>query len=312
MDTATGVISHVQADLADGRDSAHLPALVQGLRARFTANELTLRDPVADTGYSTGFNYAFLEQRSVTPWIPAFGAYKPAVAGFAYDPAQDTYRCPTGKRLRFRACRVTEDGNRSKLYRATCQDCQQCPLRPTCVPGAQYKQLTRSAFDAAYRRAWYRQRTVRQRTVRQRTVRQRTVRQRTVRQRTVRQRTVEPVFSHLLHHYGLRRVGTKGRAAAHKAMLLSAVAYNLKKLLKHQPKQVVSVSLALQPDLTRAANRLLNDWLLASYPHSGSSLNYPTAQAAFCNSHEGWEYVTEGLGQPVQLRAKRVDLFHRR
>jgi hypothetical protein len=65
--------------------------------------------------------------------------------------------------------------------------------------------------------------------------------------RRVRQRTVEPVFGSLLHHYGLRRVGTKGRTAAHKAMLLSAIAYNLKKLLKHQPKQTARVAIALYP-----------------------------------------------------------------
>ncbi|GAA4509531.1 hypothetical protein GCM10023172_43160 [Hymenobacter ginsengisoli] len=159
VDTAAGVISHIQADFADSRDSAHLPTLVQGLRARFRANDLTLRELVADTGYSTGFNYAFLEQYHVTPWIPAFGAYKPEVTGFTYDPTQDTYGCPAGKLLRFRAYRVTEDGNWSKLYRATYQECQQCPLRANCVPGAQYKQLIRSAFDAAYRRAWHRQRT---------------------------------------------------------------------------------------------------------------------------------------------------------
>ncbi|WP_220235747.1 IS1182 family transposase [Hymenobacter ginsengisoli] len=230
VDTAAGVISHIQADFADGRDSAHLPALVNGLRARFKANNLTLRELVADTGYSTGFNYAFLELGQVTPWIPAFGAYKPEVAGFTYDPTQDTYGCPAGKLLRFRTYRVTEDGNWSKLYRATYQECQQCPLRANCVPGAQYKQLIRSAFDAAYRRAWHRQRTPAGQHMRR-----------------VRQRTVEPVFSHLLYQYGLRRVGTKGRAAAHKTMLLSAIAYNLKKLLRHQPTQPARVAVALWP-----------------------------------------------------------------
>jgi hypothetical protein len=65
--------------------------------------------------------------------------------------------------------------------------------------------------------------------------------------RRVRQRTVEPVFGNLLQHYGLRRVGTKGRAAAHKAILLSAIAYNLKKLLKYQPNREASLALALRP-----------------------------------------------------------------
>jgi hypothetical protein len=62
----------------------------------------------------------------------------------------------------------------------------------------------------------------------------------------VRQGTVEPVFGNLLHHYGLRRVNTKGQAAAHKIMLIGAIAYNLKKLLRHQPRRVVSVALACQ------------------------------------------------------------------
>jgi hypothetical protein len=125
-----------------------------------------------------------------------------------------------------------------KHYRAFYQDCQQCPFKTDCVPKADHKQLVRSAFDAAYRRAWHRQRSPQGQ-----------------RMRRERQRTVEPVFGNLLQHYGLRRVGTKGRTAAHKTMLLSAIAYNLKKLLKHQPKQAVSLALALQPAALQLACR---------------------------------------------------------
>jgi hypothetical protein len=63
--------------------------------------------------------------------------------------------------------------------------------------------------------------------------------------RRLRQRTLEPVFGNLLQHYGLRRVNTRGRSSAHKTMLLTAIAFNLKKLLKHQPKQVVRQAMAL-------------------------------------------------------------------
>lgn len=101
----------------------------------------------------------------------------------------------------------------------------------------------RSAFDAAYRRVWHRQRSPQGQ-----------------RMRRVRQRTVEPVFGNLLQHYGLRRVGTEGRAAAHKTMLLSAIAYNLKKLLKHQPKRVVSLALALQTASLRLVNCLFKPY----------------------------------------------------
>jgi transposase len=245
VDTATGVISHIQADLADSRDCLHLPALVPRLQARLTAQELTLRDFVADTGYSNGFNYAFLEQRGITPWIPVFGPYKPTVEGFTYEPAIDAYRCRADKLLPFRSFRTTENETWVKQYRAAYQDCQQCPLKASCVPHSQFKQVIRSAFDAAYRRAWQRQRT-----------------RQGQHMRRVRQRTVEPVFGSLLHHYGLRRVGTKGQAAAHKAMLLSAIAYNLKKLLRQQPKQIPSVAVALYSGQPRRGHQLFSTWLL--------------------------------------------------
>lgn len=123
VDTAHGVISHVQANFADSRDSLHLPALVKHLQARLDSNDLSLRDVVADTGYSNGFNYAFLEQRGITPWIPTFGAYKPEVAGFTYQAQADEYRCRADKPLPFRKYRATADGTWMKHYRAYYQDC---------------------------------------------------------------------------------------------------------------------------------------------------------------------------------------------
>jgi hypothetical protein len=52
VDTAHGVISHVQADFAHFADSLHLPRLLLGLRLRLRANELWLRDLLADAGYA--------------------------------------------------------------------------------------------------------------------------------------------------------------------------------------------------------------------------------------------------------------------
>lgn len=229
VDTTSGLISHVQADLADSRDSVHLPRLVEQLQTRLTKQQVPLREVLADAGYSNGFNYAFLEQRGITPWIPVFGKYKPVLEGFTYEPDRNAYRCPAGKLLPFRNYCTSQDGNWLKNYRAEYRDCQACPLKPTCVPSATQKKLVRSPYDAAYLRAWQRQQS-----------------RAGQRRRRVRQGTVEPVFGNLLHHYGLRRVNTKGQGAAHKAMLLSAVAYNLKKLLKHQPTRVRRMALARQ------------------------------------------------------------------
>ena len=100
--------------------------------------------------------------------------------------------------------------------------------------------------------------------------------------RRVRQSTVEPVFGNLLHHYGLRWMNVRDHAGAHKTKLLTAVAYNLKKLLKYQPERQLSlvVALALPGPLladTRHAwqrNRHLkaHTWALAkSLPKNGTT-----------------------------------------
>ena len=110
------------------------------------------------------------------------------------------------------------------------------------MPGAKRKQLTRTIYDAPYRRAWQRQQS-----------------RRGQRMRRARQSTVEPVFGNLIHHYGLRRMNVRGQAGAHKTMLLTAVAYNLKKLLKYRPQQQLSLAVALPRPLwavsTRACRR---------------------------------------------------------
>jgi transposase len=54
VDTAEGVISHVQADFADGRDSQYLPHISNQLQNRLNDNELRMTDLLADTGYSNG------------------------------------------------------------------------------------------------------------------------------------------------------------------------------------------------------------------------------------------------------------------
>jgi transposase len=228
VDTAQGLISHVPADFADSRDSLPLPRLLTGLQQRVRSQQLRRHELLADAGYANGTNYALLEAQQVTAWIPVFGRYKADIDGFTYRAPTDDYPCAAGKVLSFRTYDTTADGTGLKIYWATCSDCQRCPLKPSCVPGAKRKQLTRPLYDGPYRRAWQRQQS-----------------RRGQHMRRVRQGTVEPVFGNLLHHYGLRRMNVRGQAGAHKTMLLTALAYNLKKLLKYRPNRQVSLAMAL-------------------------------------------------------------------
>ncbi|QRR00134.1 hypothetical protein [Dyadobacter sandarakinus] len=54
VDTSQGVISHIQADFADGRDSQYLPAMTEKVEGRIKANELCMTELLADGGYSNG------------------------------------------------------------------------------------------------------------------------------------------------------------------------------------------------------------------------------------------------------------------
>ncbi len=57
-----------------------------------------------------------------------------------------------------------------------------------------------------------------------------------------RQSTVEPVFGTLTQFMGLRKINTIGIKQANKVMLLSAIAYNLKKYLKFTQNRVKSAA----------------------------------------------------------------------
>ncbi|MGI4744287.1 MAG: transposase [Janthinobacterium lividum] len=231
VDEAHGVISHVQADFTDRRDCTLLPSLVEPLHQRLLAQDLPLADLVADTNYSNGVNYALLEARGITPWIPVFGKYKPEIDRFRYEAETDCFTCLADKTLSFKSFYKDQDGGLAKVYRAASRDCRLCPSKPSCTPNVKKRQLIRTAYDAHYRRAFARQQS-----------------RPGQRKRGLRQRTIEPV----LQHYGLRRVNTRGRSSAHKAMLLTAIALNLKKLLKHQPKQTRCLAIALPaPPLER-------------------------------------------------------------
>lgn len=215
VDTAEGVISHIQADFADGRDSQYLPDIGLKVQDRLRKNELVMTDFLADAGYSNGANYDFLEQRKITGWIPVFGKYKPKIEGFPYNRGKDEYTCPMNRPLPFKAFYTNRDGSVLKNYWAAPKDCKACPMKPQCAPNTKSKKIVRTIYDDQYLRAYARQHS-----------------ERGKRMKILRQSTVELVFGSLTQFYGLRKIGVLGKAGAHKVMLMAAIAFNLKKYLK--------------------------------------------------------------------------------
>jgi len=215
VDTAEGVISHIQADFTDGRDSQYLIDISLQVQDRLRKNELVMTDLLADAGYSNGANYDFLEQRKVAGWIPVFGRYKPEIKGFPYNREKDEYRCPMNRPLPFKGFHTNRDSSVLKSYWAAPKDCKVCPMKSQCVPNSKCKKISKTIYDEQYLRAYARQHSDRGK-----------------RMKKIRQSTVEPVFGSLTQFYGLRKIGVLGKAGAHKVMLMAAIAFNLKKYLK--------------------------------------------------------------------------------
>ena len=189
------------------------------------------RNCVADTGYSSGENYAYLEQKGLQSFIPAHGTYRGGPEGFKYNKEQDHYICPQGEIIPFK--KVFKDYRTATLkkeYRSSSKQCKGCPLQAECL-GRTAKE---KKFSVTYYKEEYDRNIERVESRQGRYM------------KAKRQSTVEPVFGTLTQFMGLRKINTIGLQQANKVMHLSAIAYNLKKYLKFTQKRVKSGAKALR------------------------------------------------------------------
>jgi len=225
VDTAHHVITDIWAYHADKKDNQYLEDIVNRLKPRLHRQGLIWQNCVADTGYSSGENYAFLEQVGLQSYIPPHGTYKGGPDGFIYNKEQDYYSCPQGKVIPFKKVFYERKNNtKKKEYRASSKLCKDCPIRLSCLgKSAQEKKFTVTYYREEYERNIARVQSKRGRYM-----------------KAKRQSTVEPVFGTLTQFRGLRKINTLGIKQANKVMHLSAIAYNLKKYLKFIKKSVKS------------------------------------------------------------------------
>ncbi len=77
VDTYRHVITHIQADYADERDSVHLLDIVNKVSIRLKGHGLVVKNVLADGGFGSGLNYSLLESYGLTAYIPLQGSYHP-------------------------------------------------------------------------------------------------------------------------------------------------------------------------------------------------------------------------------------------
>ena len=221
VDTGHHVITDIRAYHADGKDNQYLQDIVNRLKPRLQKQGLLWRNCIADTGYSSGENYAFLEKIGLESYIPPHGTYKGGPDGFIYNEEEDNYECPNGEKIPFK--KVFKDSRTATLkkeYRSSTHQCKACPMRGTCLgKTAKEKKFSVTVYRAEYERNAKR-------------VTSRLGKY----MKGKRQSTVEPVFGTLTQFMGMRKVNTIGLKQANKVMMMAAIAYNLKKYLKFTQK----------------------------------------------------------------------------
>jgi transposase len=104
----------------------------------------------ADKGYGSGEFLAWLLERGVQPHIPVIDRRHQTGGRFTrdqfrYDPAENAYYCPEGKALRYRG---RQFANQAYTYCSTEAQCQGCPQKTLCTPGA-YRKISVNWYQPA-------------------------------------------------------------------------------------------------------------------------------------------------------------------
>ena len=216
VDTSHHVITHMRAIHADRKDSLNLIDLARQTQSRLKRYQLQMHTLLADTAFSNGENYKYLEDNNIDGYIPVHGQYEGTREGFTYEPEQDRWRCSQGKYAMFKRIKYQKN-QPEKHYRTTRADCKGCLLASKCIGRSHEKHIRITVYKQEYDRALAKQHSRKGRYY-----------------KTLRQSTVEPVFGTLINFLGMRKINTRGIENANKVMLMAAMAYNLKKLLKYE------------------------------------------------------------------------------
>lgn len=119
-------------------------------------------------------------------------------------------------------------GHLAKEYRTSRIDCGPCPFRTSCIGKSPEKKIVDTLDKPYYDKMHERLKGSYARKMKK-----------------LRQSTVEPVLGTLINFLAMKRVNTRGINLANKCMLLAAIAYNLKKILKFKTKRVMTAVLQL-------------------------------------------------------------------
>mgnify|MGYP001168650846 FL=1 len=181
---------------------------------------------VADAGYGSEENYAYLERSGIEGVVkyPLFNKQQKRswhkqrfrVDNWGYDPERDEYLCPNQQRLTYQGIRsrTTDHGYRTLIREYECGSCAACPLKPQCTRAVGNRRIGINPTLIRY----------------QQQAREKLVSDQGRRLRSRRGVEVETVFGRIKQDWGFRRFTLRGLDKVKTEWGLLCIAHNLAKL----------------------------------------------------------------------------------
>lgn len=184
------------------------------------------RTVVADAGYGSEENYAYLDKVGIEGYVKYPHFYKQQkrswrkqrfrVENLEYDPERDEYICPHQQRLTFlwSRTRLTNNGYPTSAREYECVSCASCPLKPQCTRAVGNRRIWVNPTLNHY----------------QKLARQKLVSERGKDLRSRRCVEAESVFGRIKQDWGFRRFTLRGSEKVKTEWGLLCIAHNIAKL----------------------------------------------------------------------------------
>lgn len=184
---------------------------------------------IADAGYGSEENYAYLEQRGIAAYVKYqsfhyeqkrnYKQKKPYRAeNMAYDSKADQYICPQGKKLNYIFTKEvrSDNGYASERRVYECEDCSACPVKEECTRSKNHRRIYRGKKLIRLRQ----------------TAHERLMSPRGVKHRRKRGIEVEAVYGQIKQNMGFRRFMLRGLDKVSTEWGILCMAHNLSKMAR--------------------------------------------------------------------------------
>jgi transposase len=222
VDTDNGIVLGVDCYPANRRES---DIILRQLDEIQTETSIDIQRLALDAGYDVGAVHRGLELLGIEGYVSCIQFSNDVLKrNLKYLPEDDCFECPMGKRLGFiRLTYKKTSQNYYRLYRMSKSDrkkCQTCAHHKQCAFSSGESRVNTSAYYPAFYRN-----------------RQRNVTYEYTRMKRLRSIWAEGTFAALKREHNLARARKRGLQRVHEECLLSALALNLKRMVKALDKR---------------------------------------------------------------------------